>query len=200
MKQFKKVVKSGIATVALLGASAANAALIDFESVAVGVYSSLTFGDATLTYTGGTGTFDITAGNNGTNTAISFLQNPGNDPFRLDFAGGASSVFLDVGDFGADQDSAFLELYDQFDNLLSTTLATVPAGSDVSVNFGASASNVAYALFGDEDPFAGAVYWDNIAWEPAGSTNPVPVPGTVALMGLGLLLVGAGRKAGLKKA
>ncbi len=43
-----------------LAASGAGAATIDFNATPTGNYSSLTFGDATITYTGGTGTFDVT--------------------------------------------------------------------------------------------------------------------------------------------
>ena len=82
--------------------------------------------------------FTVDTGYNGTKTAISFFENPGDAPFRLDFVGGASSVSIDVGDFGS-----------------------------------------------DADPFAGAVYWDNINWEPAGTVEvPVPVSGTSALFAL----------------
>lgn len=185
MNKFKRMLRNGSLVIAMLGASAANAALIDFESVDLGVYDSLVFGDATLTFTGGTGNFTIDTGYNNTKTAISFFENPGESPFRLDFAGGATSVSIDVGDFGSDQDLVFLGLYDAMDNLLASTNGIVPAGSADGITISTSTTNAAYALFSDAEPFAGAVYWDNINWEPANSVEvPVPVSGTSALFAL----------------
>lgn len=185
MNKFKRMLRNGSLVIAMLGASAANAALIDFESVDLGVYDSLVFGDATLTFAGGNGNFNVDTGYNGTKSVISFFENPGEDPFRLDFAGGASSVSIDVGDFGSDTDFVFLGLFDAMDNLLASTNGTVPDSSSVGITISASTSNAAYALFSDAEPFAGAVYWDNINWEPATNVEvPVPVSGTSALFAL----------------
>lgn len=183
MNSLNKILRNGTIALAMLGTSVANAAVIDFEGIADGEYSSLVFGNATLTFTGGDGIFEVREGYNGTQTVISFFTNPGADPFRLDFIGGASSVSIDVGDFGADEDNVFLGLYDAMDNLLSSTTGLIPSGDDSGITLSASAGNAAYALFSDAEPFAGAVYWDNIVWEPASNVD-VPVSGTSALLAL----------------
>lgn len=173
-----------------LAASGAGAATIDFNSTPTGNYSSLTFGDATITYTGGTGTFDVTDADpgapiDGRALLSSSANGYTNAPFKVAFASGASSFMIGVGDYGGDEDNSYLSAWSASDVLLDSAYFFNPAG-----NFGggylsvSSAETIAYVTFWDEEPFAGAVYWDNITYAPA-----VPEPETYALMGLGLAAV-----------
>lgn len=186
----------GLATLsALLIVPAAEAATIDFESTPTGSYNSLVFPDVTITYTGGTGFFDVTSANPGSavsgHTLISFFQNPGPAPFRADFNVPVMSVQIAVGDFGADEDNSFMQAFSAANVLLDAGSFTNPAG-----NFGggvinvSSATPIAYVLFWDGDPFPGGVYWDNLIYE--GADTPVPAPGTLVLLAAGL--VGVARR------
>lgn len=176
---------------ALAAAGASAATTIDFNAVPTGTYSSLTDGEATLTFTGGNGLFDITAsGNPGWpidgNALISFFQNPGNAPFKVAFASGAGSFTIGVGDYGADDDNTYLSAWDTEGNLLDSDYFHNPEG-----NYGggfltvSSSTSIAYVTFWDEEPYPGAVYWDNISYSPV-----VPEPETYALMIAGLAAVG----------
>jgi hypothetical protein len=174
-----------------LAASGASAATIDFNSTPTGNYSSLTFGDATITYTGGTGTFTVTDASPGApidgRAIISSIANGySTDPFKVSFSGGVSSFMVGVGDYGSDEDHSYLSAWSASHVLLDSDYHYNPAGNSgggfLSVS---SATTIAYVTFWDEDPFAGAVYWDNISFTPV-----VPEPETYALMGLGLAALG----------
>lgn len=181
-----------LAAAAALAAGSASAAVIDFESVATGTYSSLTTGGVTFTFTAGTGAFEVVAsGSPGApiagNALLSYITNPGPGAFKATMAGGFGSFAIGCGDYNADEDHCHLSAYDAAGGLLDTATYINPAstygGGMLSV---ASATPIAYVTFWDGEPYAGAVAWDNISYTPA-----VPEPATVALMGLGLAAVGA---------
>ena len=175
-----------------LGATGSSlAAAIDFESTPTGVYSSLTYGAATITFTAGTGQFNVDDQTPGPpisgHNIISFFQNPGAGHFKTTIAGGANSFKIGVGDFDADEDHAHLRAFDSSGNLLDSADYINPAatfgGDYLSV---ASATPIAYVEFWEDGAFAGAVYWDNISYE----VSAVPEPETYALMALGLAATG----------
>lgn len=169
----------------------AQAVLIDFESVPFGTYTSLDFGDATLTYTGGTGTFTIeflpfpVSGRG----LLSYNTNPGPEPFRLDFDETATSFSVFVGDFGQDEDNSYLQAYGAGGVLLDSDFYQNPPGFIGGDFLSVEATGIKYVLFWDEDPFAGVVYWDNMSYEI------IPLPAAVVLFGSGLIgLIGIARK------
>ncbi len=185
-----------LAALALAMTGNAQALTTDFESTPLGNYSSLTFGTATITYTGGTGAFQVVSANPGApisgHALLSYNINPGPAPFRVDFSGGGASAFsIGVGDYNADADDTHLRAYSASDVLLASDDYLNPSskngGDYLSVS---SSSPIAYVTFWDDDPFPGAVYWDNM------SVSPVPEPQTYAMLlaGLGLLGFVARRK------
>jgi hypothetical protein len=169
----------------VLSALAAGATTIDFESNPVGTYTSLVFPEVVITYTGGTGEFQVYGSSPGPPLAghniISSYNNPGPAPFRADFlVGGITHVMIAVGDYNADVDNSYLAVYDAADNLLATDYYMNPAptyGGGFLEVF--TATPIAYALFWDEEPFPGAVYWDNLTFEG----GVIPEPGTFVLAG-----------------
>ena len=119
---------------ALAAGGSVNAATIDFEATPVGIYSSLTFGALTFTYTGGNLKFDVSDASPGApidkHNLISFFQNPGAAPFRATFAGGASSFKIGVGDFDADEDHAHLRAFSAANVLLASADYINPAAKN----------------------------------------------------------------------
>jgi len=181
----------GIAALAQTGV--ANAGFIDFESTPSGTYSSLSFnaGEATLTFVGGTGLFDIGSATPGApisgQNAISFFQNPGTSPFQLSFAVPTSYVQVGVGDFNADIDNTFMQAFDSSNNVIGSASFVNPASTNGGDFLTISAANIAYVRFWDEEPFPGAVYWDSITYDSRTPPPPLPEPASLGLLLLGLL-------------
>lgn len=182
-----------LAAAAALAAGSASAAVIDFESVATGTYSSLTTGGVTFTFTAGTGTFDVIAsGSPGApiagNALLSYLTNPGPGAFKATMAGGFGSFAIGCGDYNADEDHCHLSAYDAAGGLLDAATYINPAstygGGMLSV---ASATPIAYVTFWEDYVNPGAVYWDNVEFTAAAA---VPEPQTYALLALGLAAIG----------
>src|SRR5687768_16209158 len=102
-------IASAMALALTLGtAGSAAATTIDFEGTATGDYSALTYGDVSISFLGGTGSVRVDNTTPGPpisgHNLISFFTNPGPSAFQALFAGGASSVSIDMGDFNADED------------------------------------------------------------------------------------------------
>lgn len=168
------------------------AAVINFDSTAPGSYSVLNYGPVSITYGGGSGTFEVTGGtpNDGFadgNALLSWFTNPGPAPFIVTFAGGTSSVSISVTDFvPSDDDLVFLEAYSAADVLLDSDTFLIPESGPGRVLSVSSIVPIAYVKFYETDSFAGAVYWDYLTYESR-STPEVPEPSTVILVGAGLL-------------
>jgi hypothetical protein len=184
----------------VLVATKASASFYDFDSLAVGTYSNILLPDATLSYTKGyLNHFDVINANPGPpisgNALFSYSHHQGPDPFLVVFSYTSSIhyVSIGVGDYGADDDEAFLAAYDSSGNLLDSDYYYNPAGyyggDYLSVS---SSSRIAYAKFWEEGSYAGAVYWDNLSFSNNGPT--VPEPSTFILVGAGLVGVGLLRK------
>ncbi|WP_374565565.1 FxDxF family PEP-CTERM protein, partial [Nitrosomonas sp.] len=124
-------------------------------------------------------------------TLISFETNPGPGSFQATFAGGASSVSIDVSDYSpSDDDEPSLYAYDAGGTLLDSDSIYIPdsgPGGTLSVS---SLTPIAYVQWNEVGSFAGVVFWDNLVYAP------VPEPETYAMLlaGLGLLGFAARRR------
>ena len=126
-----KIFVAFIALALALSARPAGATTIDFESVSVGTYSSLTFGAVTVGFVDGNGNFEVQDQSPGAplsgHMLISYFQNPGSGSFEATFAGGASSVSINFGDYSpSDDDEGHLRAYDALNNLLASDFFLVP--------------------------------------------------------------------------
>lgn len=196
----KKRLLAGLAVgVMLLGAAgAASATAIDFESTALGGYSSLSFTDLTITYTNGD--FDVVDASPGApisgHALTSWWQSPGANPFLITFNDNTNvkDFSIGVGDYNEDEDNTYLQAFDADWNLIGSDYYLNPSwkygGDNLSV---ITDTAIKYVKFWDSEPYAGAVLWDNISY--ASEENPVPEPATMFIMGAGLTgLVAVRRK------
>ena len=111
-------------------------------------------------------------------------------PIRADIGGGTSFVSVDLGDYDADADQLFLNVYNSSDTLLGTSTLLIPADFTGLKTLSLSAPGIAYAVFGSGPPsFNGSsVYADNFTYS---TDNPVPEASTTVSLGL-LLALGMG--------
>lgn len=182
----------------LAGPGIAGASVvIDFESAPVGTFLSYTESGVTFTATDGQ-LIQAPFGPNGTRALLGVDSNP-YSTIRADISGGATSVAIDLGDFNADPDTIFLEIYDSSNTLIGSTSAFLDASFTGMQTLSLSGSGIAYAIFGSTDPSlnGSSIYADNFAFEPAVASS-VPEPSTLALAGLaglgGLVAVARRRK------
>lgn len=193
-----KLKQLAVLTGALLALNTATAAptTIDFESTPTGIYSNLVIGDATITFTGGNGNFNVDNQTPGSpisgHNLISYFQNAGPGAFVVSFGTVISTFTIGSGDFNSDQDSVHLSAYDAFDNLIDTDAYLNPASQYGGSNMTVSGANIKYVKFWEDGPFPGAIYWDNISYESRGAA--VPEPASLALFGLAFAGLAAARR------
>lgn len=189
----KTISKLALALLTMLGAAeSAMATVVNFDSTAAGTYSALGYGPVAISFLAGSGNFEVQTQAPGSPLSgrmlISYFTNPGTGSFQATFAGGASSVSIDFGDYSpSDEDEGHLRAYDAANNLLDSDFVVVPAsgpGATLSVSSGTAIARVEWNETGD---FAGAVYWDNLTYEAA----QIPEPASLVLVALGLGMAGA---------
>lgn len=161
----------------------ANAALIDFSAGPAGTVASYTEQGVTFTASGGGGQLLTSGSPNGTPALLD-----GNTPrkeIRADIAGGATSVSIDLGDFNADPDTIFLEIFNSANVSLGFASQLIDGSFIGMITLTLSDPDIAYAIFGGRAPAldGNSIYSDNFTWQ-AGAA--VPEPASLALLGLGL--------------
>lgn len=167
----------------------ASATVIDFESDATGIYTSLIYSDLVITAESGR-SFDVDSASPGwpisNHNLITWFQNSSQTKLIATFSiGDVTSFAIGVGDFNGDVDNTFLAVYDSSWNLLASDSYVNPSstwgGDYLSVT---TSSSIKYAVFWDAEPFPGAVYWDNLTY-----TRGAAVPdsaSSIALLAIGL--------------
>lgn len=102
---------------------------------------------------------------------------------RADISGGASSVSVDLGDFDADSDTLFLEVFDSSDTSLGRTEFFIDASFTGMETLSLSTPGISYAIFGGIGDGGSSVFADNF------TITAIPEPETYAMLlaGLGLL-------------
>ncbi len=164
----------------------AQAITIDFNSLSGNQGSSFTLSGITFSTTG-SGGLDATLSPNST---IALLEQSTPRQFiRADIAGGATSVSIDLGDFDADADTIFLQIFDSGNNSLGFTSQLLADSFIGMQTLTLSSSNIAYAVFGSTAPSVNgsSVLADNFT----AAIGAVPDAGsTLSLMAAGLGALG----------
>lgn len=171
----------------LLQTNNLSATTIDFQSIAHGVYDSLSFHDFTLTNLNGK--FNVTDANPGDpiyyNCITSTYQSPNTiSPFLVTFNNNANNVSyfsIGAGDFNVDSDDVYLEIFDSMMNRLGFKYYENPAnkygGGYLSLY---SDTPIMYAKFWSAGQFPGSILWDNLSYKS--TPSPVPLPSTLMLL------------------
>ncbi|MEX0675651.1 MAG: PEP-CTERM sorting domain-containing protein [Pirellulales bacterium] len=180
---------------ACAGHACAAPVVIDFESFPPGPFASHTESDVTFSAVGGGGA--ITAVGTPNLTLGLLDDNSPRKELRANIGPHATFVSVDLGDFDADADLLFLEVFDAADTSLGFTSVLIDEDFTGMMTLSLAAADIAYAEFGAREPAlnGNSVFADNFTFER------VPEPGTLFLflVGATILAFGAGvaRKPGL---
>lgn len=182
----KKQLIYTLLTAAFLSPAAAMAATITFNSP-LSLVNASSYTEAGVTFTAP----KLSTQNTPNGTQGLLEESSPRNFIRADISGGTSMVSIDLGDYGADSDLLFLDVYNSSNISLGHTEFFIDSSFNGMHTLSLSAAGISYAIFGATNAVNGSsVYADNFVYAP------VPEPETYAMMlaGLGLLGVVAKRK------
>ncbi|MEX0677767.1 MAG: PEP-CTERM sorting domain-containing protein [Pirellulales bacterium] len=168
--------------------SVAVPVVINFESFPPGPFASHTESEVTFSAVGGGGAI-TTFGT--PNLTLGLLDsNSPRKELRADIGPHATFVSVDLGDFDADADLLFLEVFNAADISLGFTSVLIDQEFTGMMTLSLAAADIAYAEFGAREPAlnGNSVFADNFTFER------VPEPGTLFLflVGAAILAIKAG--------
>jgi uncharacterized membrane protein YgdD (TMEM256/DUF423 family) len=166
-----------------LGTSAGAATTITFESFAGGT----SFSGSGVTITASGQNILATASPNG---SIGILADgTPRSEFTATFDILTNSVSVDLGDFGGDADTIYLDAFDLGDNFLGEASLLLSASDSSMHTLIFNGAGISYVVFGSDVPSinGSSVYADNLTFN---SPSPVPEPSSWAMMLVGLGALG----------
>lgn len=169
----------------LAAGTAAGATTITFEGFAGGTTS---YSDLGVTITADGQNILALSSPNGT-TGILGDGSP-RPPLTAVFDVLASSVSVDLGDFGSDSDELFLQAFGLGGVPLDESSLLISSSDGSMHTLSLSAPGISYVIFGSRAPSIGgsSVYADNLTFDAAGEA--VPEPASWAMMIAGFLGIG----------
>jgi hypothetical protein len=184
MNRFKSLVVGTIGLAAVAATSAASATLITFSEFAVGTLVSNQYAALGVIFGPGTNQNLPIIANDGAMPGSPVLSpNPAYaGDFYFTFLGPVFHVEFDSG-YWDSVGSGVIQVYDAGNNLLSTLTNAGLGVQHIVINSGTAIAKIVFNSA--RDPAGGDI--DNLSFN-------IPEPGTLVLMGAGLLMAGIGRR------